>query len=362
MARVYRAALVGCSRMGAFIDNEVIGRNPSIVLPYSHAAGYKACARTELVAGADLRPDVLAAFGERYGVAPEHHYTDYREMIEREQPDILSIATQPEDRTEIALFAIAHGVRALYCEKPLCASLAEAEELRAACREHHVVFNMGTNRRWHPGFDAMLAAIQRGEIGPLRTLVIYATGALFNTASHFFDLMLRLNSDVPPQWVQAHLPRGDELIVDGEVRDDPAGEGIIAFANGVKAHALLSPRGVEFEAIGEQAAISALNNGMEFRVRRRTATGERWWEDAPPLTFTQASSTLRLIEDLVEALDTGGPTRGGIEVAYQNMQIIFGFIESHRQGGRRIALPLTNHDLRFRRPGRAPRQRKLAPS
>ena len=64
MAKTYRAALVGCSRMGAFIDNEVTA-NRSIPLPYSHAAGYEACPRTDLVAGADLRPDVV----ERFGVA-----------------------------------------------------------------------------------------------------------------------------------------------------------------------------------------------------------------------------------------------------------------------------------------------------
>ena len=36
MTETYRAALVGCSRMGAFIDNEVRS-SKSIVLPYSPA-------------------------------------------------------------------------------------------------------------------------------------------------------------------------------------------------------------------------------------------------------------------------------------------------------------------------------------
>ena len=58
----YRAALVGCGRMGAFIDNEVAGR-PNANLPYSHAAGYEACSRTELVAGSDMRSEVLEQFG-----------------------------------------------------------------------------------------------------------------------------------------------------------------------------------------------------------------------------------------------------------------------------------------------------------
>src|SRR5215207_3686487 len=112
--RTYRAAIVGCSRMGAFIDNEVAGRN-DVVLPYSHAAGYEACERTDLIAGSDLREDVLEAFGGRYDVPSSHQYTDYRAMIEREKPDILSVATQPEQRAEVALSAMEHGVKALYC-------------------------------------------------------------------------------------------------------------------------------------------------------------------------------------------------------------------------------------------------------
>src|SRR5688500_9486330 len=152
--QIYRAALVGCSRMGAFIDNEVRGTS-SATLPYSHAAGYEACSRTELVAGAALRPDVLEVFGQRYDVPRERQYTDYRELITKEKPDILSIATQPEQRAEIALFAAEHGIRALYVEKPLCASMAEAAALVEAVERHKIALNMGTNRRWHPGFDVM---------------------------------------------------------------------------------------------------------------------------------------------------------------------------------------------------------------
>ena len=48
----YKAVLIGCSRMGAFIDNEV----PAAMRPYSHAAGYEACERTDLIACSDLRP------------------------------------------------------------------------------------------------------------------------------------------------------------------------------------------------------------------------------------------------------------------------------------------------------------------
>jgi len=349
METVYRAALVGCSRMGAFIDNEVVGSR-SIVLPYSHAAGYEACPRTDLVAGADLRPDVLAAFGERYGVPPERRYTDYRELIEREHPDILSVATQPEQRAEVALFALEHGVRALYLEKPFCASLSEAEALRREIERRGVACNMGTNRRWHPGFDVMRDLIAAGELGALKTLVIYSNGTLFNTSSHWFDAIMRLNGDRAAVWVQGHLPRGDVLLDGDVVLDEPDAQGMIAFENGVMAHALLSPRNNDIEAICERGAITARAGGAGFELWRLVADGrERRHEPAPFPAYERASSTLRLIEDLVHALDTGRPVRGGAGVAYANTELIFAFIESHRRGGARVALPMGESPLRFAR-------------
>jgi predicted dehydrogenase len=350
----YRAALIGCGRIGAFIDNEVIGV-PSVVLPYSHAAGYEACPRTELIAGSDIRPDVLAAFGGRYDVPSAHLYTDYREMIINERPDIVSIATQPQDRAEVALFAIEHGVRALYCEKPLCASVAEAAALVAAAKQHGVAFNMGTNRRWSTSYGAMRQAIASGDYGALTTLVTHSNATLFNTGSHWFDLLQFLNGDAPVSWVQGFLPRGDELIQGDEVIADPIGQGTIAFANGVTAHLLPSPLAARHEAVCTQAVISAPSDGPITVIPAV--------ENAPaePLAFTPASSTLRLIEDLVHALDTGEPTQGGVEVAEVNTQIIFGLIESHRRGGARVVLPLTENNLLFAPRDSAPKQPKYAP-
>src|SRR5690349_18090723 len=97
----YRAALVGCSRIGAFIDNEGIARANSTP-PYAHGAGDAAFDRTQQLAGADLRPDVLAAFGGRYDVPPDHLDSDCREMSVKERPDSGSVATQPEHRAAIA--------------------------------------------------------------------------------------------------------------------------------------------------------------------------------------------------------------------------------------------------------------------
>ena len=352
--QIYRAALVGCGRMGAFIDNEVVGRTTS-PLPYSHAAGYEACSRTDLVAGSDMRVDVLGKFGARYGVTPEHHYTDFKELILREQPDILSIATQPHQRAEVALFAMEHGVKALYVEKPLCASISEANALREAAERHSVVVNMGTNRRWDPGFAAMRAAIVSGDFGQLSTLITFHRATLFNTVSHWVDTLFVLNGDAPVSWVQAYMADGDEAIVGDQVIADPYTEGTIAFANGVEAHLIATPGAPMHHAFCENAELVAVGGTAGFEVRRAG-------EATTTLDYTPASSTVRLIEDLVHALDTGEPTRGGIDVARANTEVLFAMLESHRQGGQRIPLPLAESPLTFVPANLAPRQPKYAPS
>ncbi|MBI3942727.1 MAG: Gfo/Idh/MocA family oxidoreductase [Chloroflexi bacterium] len=360
----YRAAVIGCSRMGAFIDNEVIGY-PNIVLPYSHASGFMACDRIDLVACADVRADVMEEFGKQYHVPKERQYTDYREMIAKENLDIASVATQPEQRAEIVIYAVDHGVKAIYAEKAMAASMAEADAMVAAVERNGALLNLGTNRRWSPRYDKIKEVIDSGQLGPLKTFIIYNNDTLFNSSSHTFDLLFRLNSDHPAQWVQAYLPNGD-AVLDGDIlREDPLAEGTIQFANGVRAHALLSPRRSEYEVICENGSLTVYNDASEVQLRYTAplVEGKPWMASKagtfPPVTHT--SSTLRLIEDLVHSLDTGEPPRGGVRVAWASTEVIFAFIESHRRGGARVDLPLQDRTLKLHR-DRAPRQPKYTPS
>ena len=153
--------------------------------------------------------------------------------------------------------------------------------------------------------------------------------------------MQRLNGDARATWVQGHLPQGDELIAGDELLEDPTAEGMFGFENGVTVYAMNSPRSSEYEAICERGVLTAQNNGVQFRQRQvhEYDVASRTIRDLGDGTFPeyeQASSTQRLIEDLVAALDRGDPeTRGGVRVARANMELIFGFVESHRRGGAR---------------------------
>ena len=358
----YRAGVIGCSRMGGFIDNEIIGA-AGIPLPYSHAAGFTACERTELVACSDLRTDVMAEFGRLHGVPAEGQYTDYREMLAKEGLDIVSVATQPEPRAAIVIECVGQGVKAVYAEKAMAASMAEADAMVEAVESNGAFLNLGTNRRWDERYDRMKEIIDSGELGELQHLIVYSAGTLFNSGSHHLDLVLRLNSDQPATWVQGHLPDGDSLF-DGDIlTEDPSGEGIIQFANGVKAYILLTARRSEYEANCSKGTITAIHDGLSWQVRKASPTGLRGRDQlqaAPSPETSPSSSTLRLIEDLVRSLDTGEPPRGGVRAARAGNELIFGLIESHRAGGARVSLPLEKRTTRLAR-DRAPRQPKYRP-
>jgi predicted dehydrogenase len=336
--------------MGAFIDNEVVG-HASVALPYSHAAGYEANPRTDLIAGSDVRADVLDRFGDRYGIGASHRYLDYRNLLTNEKPDILSIATQPEQRARIILDAVEAGVRALYVEKPLCASLQEAYKIRDAVRASGVALNMGTNRRWQPGFRVLRSLIDSGAIGTLRSIVVYATGTLFNTTSHWFDITQYLSGDARPMWAHGWLPGSEHLVVGDVVTDEPNGSGAYGTDTGVVVNFLRTPRPNDIEVIGDRGAITAWGAGNAFSMRARLAEGGEW-VDVPYPDYPRTSSTLHLIEDLVAAIDRGDTaTAGGIDVAVTNTELIFGFIESFRAGGRQLDLPPTGSTARFHRSG-----------
>ncbi len=359
--KTYRAAVIGCSRMGGFIDNEVVA-SPKTALPYSHAAGYMACAQTDLIACSDVRPDVMAEFGKLYKIPASRQYTDYRELIDKERPEILSIATQPEQRAEITIYAAEHGVKAIYAEKAMSASLGEAYEMVEALERNGVFFNLGTNRRWSVAYDQMKALVDSGELGALKNVIIYNNGTLFNTGSHYIDLAMRLNSDQPAVWAQGNLRANDDIFHGDILTDDPVGEGTIYFANGVTGYLLVTPRSGDIEAICENGTLTAYNDGLEWHLRRRQPiqpSGRTALMTAPYTEPPIASSTLALVEDLVHALDTGEPTRGGPRVSLASTELIFALIESHRQGGARITLPVQERAIRLQR-NRGPNKPKYS--
>jgi len=93
-------------------------------------------------------------------------FADYRRMLDELKPDLVAIGPRWIDQHRDMLVAAAQrGVRGIYMEKPMCRTLAEADEMVAACQNNKVKFAIAYQTRYSPKLPVVRDLIQSGKIG-----------------------------------------------------------------------------------------------------------------------------------------------------------------------------------------------------
>jgi predicted dehydrogenase len=121
----------------------------------------------ELVAICDPSEASLHAAGDRFGVA--ERYADYRELIRRDDVDVVTIATPNSSHEEISVAALAAGKHVL-CEKPLALSYAGARRMEEAARRAGKKTSVNFRYRWVPSARYMKELVESGEVGDVHQL------------------------------------------------------------------------------------------------------------------------------------------------------------------------------------------------
>lgn len=94
------------------------------------------------------------------------YFTDYREMIDTMELDVLHICTPNNTHFEIAMYAMEHGIH-IICEKPMCVSIEEAEALTNKARETGLIAAINFHNRFYPMNNHLKNVIQDGELGDI---------------------------------------------------------------------------------------------------------------------------------------------------------------------------------------------------
>ena len=163
---------------------------------------------TNIVAIADCNEAGLKQASEDFGIT--NTYTDYREMLEKEDIDVVHNCTPSAMHYAINKDIIASG-RHVYCEKPLTLTAAESEELVKLAKEKGIATGANFNYRNNAMVREMRERIKNGEAGtPLAVHGSYlqdwlmfdtdydwrmdpklggASRALSDIGSHCFDTM-----------------------------------------------------------------------------------------------------------------------------------------------------------------------------
>jgi predicted dehydrogenase len=118
--------------------------------------------RAEIVAVADDRGGVAQETAERYGIPK--FYNDYRTLLEKEKPDIVSVATPNCYHKEVSIAALQSGAHVL-CEKPLSISEADAIEMYGVAEKTGKVLYTNQTMRFDQHTIAAKAFFDSGLIG-----------------------------------------------------------------------------------------------------------------------------------------------------------------------------------------------------
>jgi predicted dehydrogenase len=221
--------------MGSYYMDELVGLKSRTILPVGHAEVLKVNPRTELIAGADPDLGRREDFARRWGVSAI--YADHKEMLEKERPEIVSIASPPDFHAEHVIDCARAGVKGIFCEKPLTPTLKQADELLRVCDENGVKLAINHTRRGDPWKRQARKLIETGEIGDLLTITITWAGRLFLTGTHLFDLVNYFVGDVEPSWLIGHAeePSAEMKVVPTQRGVDVGGTAYIVYENGVRA-------------------------------------------------------------------------------------------------------------------------------
>ena len=344
--KTYRVAIVGLSGIGMNRPTIEPGAVLNTPMPHSHVASYAVLPNTKVVAVCELKTELFDQFKEQWGDAfPDARtYVDYREMIDQENLDILSVATSDNRHTDIVVYAANAGIKGVVCEKPLATTVDECDRMIEACQRSGTVMTVEHTRRWQPPYHTALKAIGEGAIGSVKRIVGHLGGPramLFRNGTHLIDgVCFFAQSD--PQWVFAELDEGfeDYFFYRGDggrsPEGDPGGSGYIHFKNGVRAFINASKGQMPttiLQIIGETGQIDVNRNSVT--LHKGPGQSEQLALDLHMKTDISAC-----IEELIRVMERGGELISPPSEGKRVVEIIVGFLKSQEKGNVRVDLPL----------------------
>lgn len=296
-----------------------------------------------LAAVCDPAPEAQAA-ARGLGAAA---YGGLEEFLAHPGLDAVYVAT-PNHLHRPAVEAAARAGKAVLCEKPMAASLAEAEAMAAACRRAGILYGTAFDQRHHPAHRALRENIRAGRIGAVTAVrIVYACwvgrdwqacrgrenwridaakaggGALMDLAPHGLDLVEFL-LDEPVGEVRALTQR--------RVQDYPVDDGALLIGR-TRAGVLVClhvayncPEGLprrRLEVVGATGQLVALDTmGQEPGGTVTLVDGATGASAPVPVPDAEASPFLNQVRAFARAVETGDRTAFSIERDLHTMQLL----------------------------------------
>ncbi len=189
----------------------VVGYGPHGGMGDAHGAAATAVEGLELVAAVDPEPSRRKAAEQAFPHV--RTYGAVAEVLLDGDVDVGVIATPPSSHATLALQLLRAG-KHVVLEKPMCLTLAEADELIATAEAQGLMLTVHQNRRWDPDFVALRRVVDAGMLGDVFNVETFvggfehpcrawhsehtvSGGAVYDWGSHHVDWILQLMGTAP---------------------------------------------------------------------------------------------------------------------------------------------------------------------
>lgn len=365
MPRNYRVAVIGHTGRGNY------GHGLDTV--------WQQLDNAQIVAVADADAAGRAAAQKRLGA--KNAYADYRDMLQKERPQIVSVACRFLDEHRDMVVACAEAGANIFLEKPICRDLVEADQMVATCERHHVKLAIAHQTRYSPRLQRvkeMIAAGTLGEILEMRGRGKEDTRVggqdLMVLGTHILDLMRFIAGDA--RWCDARVGVKEKErvrpITKADIHDGGEGMGPIAgdhitatygFDNGVTGYftsqrserragepdrfglQIFGSRGIIQVRTGSLPPVAFLGDPGWFPAQSKAT-----WQEitsaglGKPETMKDGGlgqGNVWIARDLMEAIEQERQPRGSILDGRAALEMIMAVYESQRVG-RAVEIPLKN--------------------
>ncbi len=173
-----RAAVIGVGSMG-----------------FNHVRVYGEVEGVQVAGVADVSQERLDEITSRFGVPV---YSDYRQLIEKEKPDVISVTVPTAEHEHVAEFALNSGAH-LLVEKPIAATVEEGRRMIALAERMGRHMMIGHIIRFNPAVQSLKARLDAGDAGRIFQIFcrragpfparIRDVGVVVDLAPHDVDIM-----------------------------------------------------------------------------------------------------------------------------------------------------------------------------
>ena len=173
----------------------------------------------EVVAFCDIIEERAILSKNTYGTSDGRVYSDYKEMLEKEDLDIIHVCTPNSSHAEISIAAM-EADNHVMCEKPMAKTAEEARAMIEASEKTGKKLTIGYQNRFRKDSQFLHAACADGELGEIYNAKAHAIrrravptwgvfldeeaqggGPLIDIGTHALDLTLWMMDNYKPKYV-----------------------------------------------------------------------------------------------------------------------------------------------------------------